>query len=101
MKPYFRNHKGIAAIFVLALFLVLCWFWSMSAPIRGHLAAHLDVHRGRYQVLGYGLANLSRSEYGRCLRERYNIEFRPVAGCIVSESLISYAKAYQSVVVES
>ena len=101
MKHYLRNHKGIAAISALGGFLILCWFWSLSAPIRGRLAAHIDIHRGRYEVLGYGLASPSRSDYARCLRERYNVEFRTVAGCVVSESLVSYVNAYHSVVVEA
>jgi hypothetical protein len=50
--------------------------------------------------LGYGLPSPSRPEYARCLRERYKMDFRPVAGCIVSESLVSYVNAYDSVVEE-
>ena len=69
--------------------------------MRGRLAAHLDTQRGRYQVLSYGLPSPSRPEYARCLRERYNLEIRPVAGCIVSESLVSYVNAYDSVLEEA
>lgn len=56
--------------------------------MRGRLTAQVDMQRGRYQVLGYGMPSPSRPEYARCLRERYTIDFRPVAGCIVSESLV-------------
>jgi hypothetical protein len=52
-------------------------------------------------VLGYGLPTPWRPEYARCLRERYNIEFRTVAGCVVSESFIAYNEGYQSVVAEA
>jgi len=69
--------------------------------MRGRLAAHVDMQRGRSQILGYGLPNPSRPEYARCLRERYKIDFRPVAGCIVSESLVSYVNAYDSVLEEA
>ena len=68
--------------------------------MRGRLAAHVDMQQGQYQVLGYGLPSPSRPEYVRCLRERYKIEFHPVAGCIVSESLVSYVNAYDSVLEE-
>lgn len=98
MIQYLRRHKMFAAVSVFTLFLALSWLWSASAPIRGHIAARIDVHRGRYQVLGYGLAPPSRSEYAGCLRERYGIEFRTVAGCMVSDSLLSYVNAYHSVV---
>ena len=101
MKQYFRNHKGVAAIFAFGAFLILCWFWDLSASARGHFAARIDVHRGRYQLLGYGLPTPSRPEYASCLCHRYNVGFRPVAGCLVSESLVSYVDAYDSVVVEA
>jgi hypothetical protein len=52
-------------------------------------------------MLGYGYPSPSRPEYARCLRERYKIEFRPVAGCIVSYSLVSYVNAYDSVIEEA
>lgn len=98
MIQYLRRHKVVAIISIFTLLLALCWLWSVSASIRGYIAARIDVHRGRYQILGYGLADRSRSEYARCLRERYGIEFRTVAGCVVSDSLISYVDAYHSVV---
>ena len=101
MRQYLRKHKWIATLCILSAFLTLCWLWSLAAPIRGRLAAHVDLQRGRYQVLGYGLPSPSRPEYARCLRERYKIEFRPVAGCIVSESLVSYVNAYDSVLEEA
>ena len=69
--------------------------------MRGRLAAHADMQGGRYQVLGYGLPSPGRPEYARCLRERYKIEFRPVADCLVSESLVSYVNAYDSVLEEA
>jgi hypothetical protein len=101
MRRYLRSHKLITALCILSAFLVLYWLWSLAAPMRGRLAAHVDMQRGRYEVLGYGLPSPSRPEYARCLRERYKIEFRPVAGCIVSESLVSYVNAYDSVLEEA
>jgi hypothetical protein len=97
ISNYAGNHKGVATGVALGIFLIFCWLWSVSAPIRGNLAARVDAHRGRYQVLGFGLPTPWRPEYARCLRERYGIEYRPVAGCIVSESLVSYVHAYHSV----
>ena len=52
-------------------------------------------------MLGYGLPTPWRPEYARCLRERYNIDFRTVAGCVVSESFIAYEEGYWSVVAEA
>ena len=101
MTRYFRRHKWLTALCIVSTFLVLCWGWSPAARIRGRIAARIDVHRGRYEVLGYGLSSPSHPEYARCLRERYNVEFRAVAGCIVSDSLISYVDGYHSVVAEA
>lgn len=50
---------------------------------------------------GYGLPSPWRPEYARCLQERYNVRLRPVAGCVVSESLVSYVDGYDSVVEEA
>jgi hypothetical protein len=101
MKGYFRKHKSLAIALAFGVFLFLNWAWSVSAPVRGRFVARIDVRRGHYQVLGYGVADRSRSEYARCLRERYKIEYRTVAGCLVSESFVSYVKAYHSVVTEA
>jgi hypothetical protein len=97
MERYLRSHSLISAIYVFGGFLILCWLWSLVPLMRGRLAAHVDMQRGRYQVLGYGLPSPWRPEYARCLQERYKIDFRPVAGCTVSESLVSYIHAYDSV----
>ena len=52
-------------------------------------------------MLGYGLPTPWRPEYARCLRERYNIDFCTVAGCVVSESFIAYEEGYGSVVADA
>ncbi len=101
MIPYVRKHKVLTAGSAFVALLLVMWAWSLTAPVRGKVDATIDVREGHYRVLGYGLADRSRSEYARCLRERYNIEYRTVAGCIVSESLISHVRAYHSVVAEA
>jgi len=101
MWRYIRTHKWITAVCILGAFLVCCWLSSLTAALRGRVAAQVDIRRSQYQLLGYGLPSPSRPEYVRCLRERYNIRFRAVAGCIVSESLVSYVDAYDSAMVEA
>jgi hypothetical protein len=98
MWHYIRAHRVIMTLCVLGVFVASSWPWSLAAPIRGRQAAYRDIRQGRYEVLGYGLPTPWRPEYARCLRERYNIIFRPVAGCVVSESLVSYVDGYDSVV---
>lgn len=101
MWHYIRAHRAITTFCALSALVADSWLWSLAAPIRGRLAAYRDVRQGRYEVLGYGMPTPWRPEYARCLRERYNISFHPVAGCIVSESLVSYVNAYHSVVDEA
>jgi hypothetical protein len=59
--------------------------------------ASYDLQHGHYRVLGYGLPPPGVAEYRQLLRERYGVEYRQVALCIVSPSLISYVDAYDGV----
>jgi hypothetical protein len=68
-----------------------------TAPMRGRLAAHFDVWRGHYIVLAYGLPSPWRPRYAQLLRDRYGIEVRTVASCIVSKTLRDYADSYDAV----
>jgi hypothetical protein len=61
------------------------------------MAARYDVGHGHYRILAYGLPPGWRSEYARLLKERYGIEMRTVALCIVSETLRSYVDSYDEV----
>jgi hypothetical protein len=95
MKIIFsRSHKKFE---VCALLLVSLAAWWIAAPVRGKFAAHLDVARGNYRLLTFGLPPSWRGEYARLLRERYGVELKPVAGCIVSQGLIWYVDAYDEV----
>jgi hypothetical protein len=97
MWAWVRNHKEItvAATFASSLVL-LALLWSAAAPVRGQLDARLEIARGHYEVLGYGLPAPWRAEYVRLLRERYGISFRAVAVCIVSRTLVAYVEGYNS-----
>lgn len=84
---------GVAAVTLLSL----PWLWPMFSVVHGRLDATLDVRRGHYQRLVYGLPVPWRPRYAQCLKERYDVEMRPVAGCIVSSSLEAYVRGYDSV----
>ena len=71
--------------------------WSYSAATRGRLAAHIDIARRHYKILGYGYPSPWRVGYSHLLHERYGIEYEAVAGCIVSDSLVDYVDAYDKV----
>jgi hypothetical protein len=93
-----RNHKklvvGVGIIILMAT-------WWVAVPMRGGAAARIDLSRGRYKVLTYGLPVPWFSEYARLLRERYGIRVQAVAGCIVSEPLIRYVESYNRLVEEA
>ena len=95
MKNLVREHKKLAVVIAVAVLLVAWW---LPASVCGSLVAHFDVARGHYEVQSYGLPASWRPEYARLLRERYGIEHHTVAGCVVTESLVSYVSAYNSVV---
>jgi len=71
--------------------------WETSGGIRGQLVAYFDVARGRYEILSLGLLAPTHHEFARILRDRYGIEDRVVAGCVVSPTLLAYAEGYNRV----
>lgn len=98
MRDFVKRHKKLAAVVVFVMLLIaLVEAWSVSAPLRGRMAARFDVRHGHYKVLAYGLPPPWRSEDARLLKEQYGIEMRTVALCIVSETLRSYADSYDEV----
>jgi hypothetical protein len=81
----------IPAFIAIPLFL---WAWDSSASLRGTLAAGFDLARGHIALLAYGLPPGYRDEYTHLLKERYGIERRQIALCLVSKSLTDYADSY-------
>jgi hypothetical protein len=93
----FPRELKVALAITTVVFAAL--LWPIPASTRGERAARRDIAGGHYVLLGYGLPTVYQAEYTRLLRERYGIEYRAAAGCVVSESLISYVNAYDVVVV--
>lgn len=65
------------------------------------MVARFDIARGRYEVQGYGLPMPWRAEYAGLLQRRYGVNFRTVALCIVSRSLVAYVDSYNHVSVRA
>jgi hypothetical protein len=85
-----------AAILTAVIALLFVWYGPLAAP-RGRFSAEVDLHRGRFVLLTYGLPPLDSNEYERILRQRYGIEVRRVADCIVSSSEIAFVDAYDHI----
>jgi len=97
VRKLVRNHMKPAGVLVLVCSLAGFVCWELSSRIRGQIVARFDLARGHYEVLVLGLAPRWRPEYARLLRERYRIESRVVAGCVVSEWLLAYVEGYNEV----
>ena len=91
-----RKHKMISAIAGILFLLLVAWVWNKWAGVRGHFQARIDLRGGKYELLGYGLPTAWRPEYVRCLRERYDVQFRAVAGCTVTPGLVDYVHGYDA-----
>jgi hypothetical protein len=99
MRNFIRNHKKLtASVAVPTCLLLWAVLWSAVPRVRGQLVARFDIARGHYEILGYGLPVPWYADDVRLLRERYGIEYRPVAGCIVSATLIAYVDNYNGVI---
>jgi hypothetical protein len=94
LRHFFCSHKILAAT---AFSLALLLGWLPLSYARGNLAAHLNLARGRYRILTWGLPAPWRQEEARSLRLRYGIEEHAVAGCIVSFTLRRYVEGYNQV----
>jgi hypothetical protein len=89
----------LAVLLLAFLFVALVRLDLRDVPdrIRGRSDAHFDLARGDYKELTWGLPVDWFPEYSRLLRERYGIEERRVAFCVVSQSLVAYAEGYNTV----
>lgn len=81
----------------IVFLLVFDQFVHVTSMIRGHLDARYDVLHGNYRVLTYGMPGPWRDDWKRLLQDRYQITNEAVAGCLVSDSLIAYVRAYNGV----
>ena len=79
-----------------ALLCALGMAWWFSGTPRGFLAAQFDVRRGHYEYQSVGL-NIFAKEESALLLNRYGIQERLLALCIVSKPKADYATAYNEI----
>ncbi|MBL9199217.1 MAG: hypothetical protein JNL39_01870 [Opitutaceae bacterium] len=63
----------------------------------GRLEAAEDLRSGKVILLGYGLVYPWHAELQEIWRRDYGVEFRDLAGCIVTDSLVKYVAGYNEV----
>lgn len=89
-----NRQKTRSTIAILMVLIVTAWIWDPTAAARGNLEARFDLVRRHYAILAYGLPPGGRDEYTRLPKERYGIERRQIALCIVDRSTMAYADSY-------
>jgi hypothetical protein len=87
-----RRWAVLIAVVLAAITVAVAWR-SLAYP-RGMLAARFDMARGRYQIQTYGKPVAWRAECARLLLNRYGVKLNEVAGCCVTEELISWVDGY-------
>lgn len=76
---------------------VLTFLWSAEPTIPGRVDAMNDLRSGRLVLETAGLPAPESGEYWQLLKDRYQIEMRGVAGCIVDSSDINHIHGYNAV----
>jgi len=71
--------------------------YSYSSYRQGKADAQRDINANILAIEVYGFGASNDSEWGRLLQQRYGIEQRVVAGCIVNEKITGHAKGYNEV----
>lgn len=100
MLSLLKSRRARILTILAGVGLVILWY--LGPYPRGVVMAHVDHARGYYEIKTYG-GPLSPEEseryakYNRLLQERYEVELEPVAGCVVTWSLVQFVDGYNSV----
>ena len=89
------NRHNISWLVTAIGAIVLVWLFGGS--LIGDLEARVDIARGEYRLKGIGLPSPWVSGYQRILHERYGVEYRAIAGCLVSPWDVEYSRGYNKV----
>lgn len=70
---------------------------SVTALELGRFEASRDLSNGVMIVKSAGLPSPEWADYEQLLQTRYNVKFKPIAGCLVSEGLMAYLRGYDEI----
>jgi hypothetical protein len=91
-KPSLLSRRRV----ILALIsLVVSWY--AGSYWRGMMMAYIDYTCGHYEIKGSGLPAPWISDYIRLLKEKYEVGYDSVGGCMVFPTTAWYADGYNSV----
>jgi hypothetical protein len=63
----------------------------------GRADARSDLREGRFLVEEYGMYSGLTPIYHRLFKERFNVDFRQVAGCVVDSKIVEHAAGYNAI----
>jgi hypothetical protein len=91
--------KRSTPYFSLALLCILATGCASLSERSGRADARRDLANGVLAKERFGLPVVCINEYSELLRERYRIELRSVAGCVVDSRILGHARGYNGVMV--
>lgn len=71
--------------------------YSQKAYEAGRADAEKDIRANILAIERFGLPAVWDREYSQILKEKYHVQVRPVAGCVVNADIIGHAKGYNEV----
>jgi len=57
-----------------------------------------DIRENHISIKGFGLPHPATAIYAEILKEKLDVRFDTIAGCVVDQPLVDYANSYNSVV---
>ncbi|HEX3877087.1 MAG TPA: hypothetical protein VHW24_08885 [Bryobacteraceae bacterium] len=97
MSRFFLRHRFVITFGIAILATATLSSCTVANSFRGHITAEYDLALGHYKILTFGLGGPRQPLYAQILKERYGIEMQAVAGCVVTQSIVSYVSAYNAV----
>jgi hypothetical protein len=81
------------------LFAMALLFLGATSPAaeEGRREAHADIRAGRLILRNYGFAAGVVGPYAQLLKERFGVQQRAVAGCVIDAELAAETRAYNDV----
>lgn len=83
--------------YILVLVCVALTGCTASPRKLGRADAKRDLAKGTLAQETYGLPTIYQGEYFKLLAEKYPIEMRPVAGCLVDDKIVGHAAGYNEI----
>ena len=85
----------------LSALAISCSRNESTALERGRADARADLKRGKFALEVYGMRSAVPTPYEVALKDRYQVESRPVADCVVSQEILDHARGFNETMQEA